>query len=583
MASIDFVAHETVVPATWLNEIDRTQHDILGNPSNAADVRTAISVDSSAEVTAKDDAILADLASTDSGKGSYLIANVPMAVNVKDYGASPSASGSANSTALQAAIDEAIAGSKTLFIPNGVYELSEQLVVTSAIRIIGEGTPGPRVYANPSTAYGGAELVYTKSVTTNTDTGSFAIKLDTGSIGSEGNAQIEIENIGISWTDVNAGGIYIEGASGYILKNLWLNGGLTGADANTLDGIGIYARNAICGRIDTVNFFATAYGIVATDIFNENIITNCNFQKSTKNCINISAVTSSSVRNTISRNNIIGNGTTHMDTAIHIAGDVQQLTINDNTFEITGEHPIKINRTQPITGDTLDDSPIGIDIHNNVFIACGLDINPAFAVQVSYGDFIHVHDNTVKSATELMSALVNISALSSNVFVARNHLDIVPSHWSGNPPTIIDTELYRLMPWDASETSHSGWDGDYQGNVWFNDSVVGSYQKCLRLWNGSRALNLLTGGARTDSTSDTTPEVLGLSTLTVTPSGTYTVTNFDNGVIGQSITVFNSSAHNVTIDCTGTNLFSESGSDIVLTQNKWATFKNLDGTTWVQY
>lgn len=74
MASIDFIAHETVVPAAWLNEIDRTQHDILGNPSNAADVRTAISVDSSAEVTAKDDAILADLASTDSGKGSSLIA-----------------------------------------------------------------------------------------------------------------------------------------------------------------------------------------------------------------------------------------------------------------------------------------------------------------------------------------------------------------------------------------------------------------------------------------------------------------------------------------------------------------------------
>lgn len=62
MASIDFVAHETVVPASWLNEIDRTQHDILGNPSNAADVRTAIDVVSAT-----------DLASTDSGKGTELI------------------------------------------------------------------------------------------------------------------------------------------------------------------------------------------------------------------------------------------------------------------------------------------------------------------------------------------------------------------------------------------------------------------------------------------------------------------------------------------------------------------------------
>lgn len=124
MASIDFVAHETVVPATWLNEINRTQHDILGNPSNAADVRAAISVDSSAEVTAKDNAILADLASTDSGKGSELVAKTMNVINVKDYGAI--GDGIADDRfAILAALNAAKAsGGGTVFFPTGSYKIT---------------------------------------------------------------------------------------------------------------------------------------------------------------------------------------------------------------------------------------------------------------------------------------------------------------------------------------------------------------------------------------------------------------------------------------------------------------------------
>lgn len=68
-----FASRVTVIAASWLNSVASLVEDVFASATTPAQARTAISVDSSAEVTAKDDAIYDDLASTDSGKGAELV------------------------------------------------------------------------------------------------------------------------------------------------------------------------------------------------------------------------------------------------------------------------------------------------------------------------------------------------------------------------------------------------------------------------------------------------------------------------------------------------------------------------------
>lgn len=44
MADTTFVDHQTLIPAAWLNEVNRTQHSILGNPTNAAELVSNLSL-----------------------------------------------------------------------------------------------------------------------------------------------------------------------------------------------------------------------------------------------------------------------------------------------------------------------------------------------------------------------------------------------------------------------------------------------------------------------------------------------------------------------------------------------------------
>lgn len=69
-----FASRVTVIAASWLNSVASLVEDVFASATTPAQARTAISVDSSAEVTAKDDAIYAALASTDSGNGADLVA-----------------------------------------------------------------------------------------------------------------------------------------------------------------------------------------------------------------------------------------------------------------------------------------------------------------------------------------------------------------------------------------------------------------------------------------------------------------------------------------------------------------------------
>ena len=68
-----FASRVTVIAASWLNSVASLVEDVFASATTPAQARTAISVDSSAEVTAKDDAIYAAFASTDPGEGFHLV------------------------------------------------------------------------------------------------------------------------------------------------------------------------------------------------------------------------------------------------------------------------------------------------------------------------------------------------------------------------------------------------------------------------------------------------------------------------------------------------------------------------------
>jgi hypothetical protein len=487
-----------------------------------------------------------------------------------------------DSMAIQSAINVAQINAGTVFFPSGVYAHASQLLVTVACTLRGDSRPGPRVYANPAGVYGGAELVYTGSATTSTDPASFAINVTAGAIGSEGNANVIIERLGISWTDVNAGGVYVQGSSEVTITENWFCGGKVGADADTLTGFSIYARDMIIGRITKNRFNYVAYGIIADDYFNEVEILDNDFEYVTTLAIGVYAVTNTSIRSTIAGNNFIGNGAVPCDNAIKLSGDVQQVTVRENTFEAVRGHTITIDSVNPLTAAVLAGKPIGISVVDNAFIACGGLLAGSNCVSIQTGDYVSVVRNTVKSATGPMTAVVGVSATATNVTIAGNGQDAVPALWSGNPPTIIDCGLYRSLPFDSSESTHSAWTNDNLGACWVNNSTSGALQRAPRYWNGARGASILTGGSRIDTTSDATPEVRGISALMVNPAAPYTITDFDEGYTGQSVIVYNQSANNVTIDCTGTDILSVSGANITLGLAAWRRFELLDGTTWVE-
>jgi hypothetical protein len=71
-------------------------------------------------------------------------------VNVLDYGASPSATSSANATAFQAAINACVANRQALYIPGGDYSINATLTITGGIHIYGDRMTGSYI-----TVFGG--------------------------------------------------------------------------------------------------------------------------------------------------------------------------------------------------------------------------------------------------------------------------------------------------------------------------------------------------------------------------------------------------------------------------------------------
>jgi len=486
-----------------------------------------------------------------------------------------------DSSSIQAAIDYAqnSTASRAVLFPPGQYLISTSLSITAACTLYAESRPGPQVFA-AGASQGGAQIVFNKSVSVVTDPDSYAIKVDTGAIGAEGFANVVIKNLGIGVTDPEAGGIYIEGASGVKILDNWIYMDKNNYTARTSAGYGIYCRDVIVSEITGNQFFDWAYSIVADDYFNENKIENNDFTHCIDKHIAIWGVTNISIRNTINNNNFIGDSPDN-DTAIHLGGLVKATSICFNTFEIIQQNTILLDDTNPTTAASLSDGVKATTIIGNTFIACGGGLSNSRCV--TFGANTEggvVLGNQIQSASGPMDAMIGTGATDGNIFASANILD-GKDLVAGDPTKVIDqTEIYTRLPYNASLPTVTGWDNDDRGRIFYNVGSGGNFNT-VQVWNGTRLSQLKQCGTRTDTSQDATPEVRGLSVLFCN-AATYTITDLDEGATGQTVVIYNQNAGNLNIDCTGTNLVSKSGSDIALTSNTWVKFENINGTTWVE-
>jgi hypothetical protein len=103
MATINFIDKQTVIPASWLNEVDNVVHTLLSNPTTVGDIRTALAVYSTTEVDAvvqaAADAADAAQADIDAHLGDTTDAHAASAIT-------NTPAGNIAATTVQAAIDE---------------------------------------------------------------------------------------------------------------------------------------------------------------------------------------------------------------------------------------------------------------------------------------------------------------------------------------------------------------------------------------------------------------------------------------------------------------------------------------------
>jgi hypothetical protein len=87
-------------------------------------------------------------------------------LNVLDYGASPSASASVNTAAIQSALNDALTLKRAVYVPAGVYELNGTLTYPGKnVCMYGEGEPfGYANYATPSNGYTPTTFKWTSAV-----------------------------------------------------------------------------------------------------------------------------------------------------------------------------------------------------------------------------------------------------------------------------------------------------------------------------------------------------------------------------------------------------------------------------------
>jgi hypothetical protein len=183
-------------------------------------------------------------------------------VSVKDFGASPSATGAANTTAFQAAFDAAIAVNAALYIPAGEYDIATSITPTyisdaaapmlrnHSVLVYGDG------YASTILKFAGTGYCFDYTV----------------NIASAYTDYIHVKGLQIATT--TGGGISMPASGGVVVNDFFMNGCASGKWGLSLDGsfgggVGIY-------NIDIGNsrFWHPTTGYVGGAIFVNNFF-NC--------------------------------------------------------------------------------------------------------------------------------------------------------------------------------------------------------------------------------------------------------------------------------------------------------------------
>lgn len=443
---------------------------------------------------------------------------------------------------LQTAINLVVSrGGGELWWPNGTYRTTASLIITGTISMVGDGAPGRWIFTGgPCT--GGSAIRFDTSPSDRFDPASFAIRLSIGSDGSEGYAQVNIENLAIGWVGAHAGGIYGIGFANVKITGNWLTGGMTnfGGDPAThspayptspitIDGFGILIADGITSQIVGNQFFCVAFGLVANDIFNENIVSANSF-------VNVQYVAivmrgAQSIRNTIGANNV-----TYARYGYYICSSTENLEIDGGTLENCSYGGVVVTPIDYFSGLAPDPGPTGVQIFGVTFVAFGADWGVGAA-----------------SAT-----CIQLKVLGAAVFACTNHGP------TGNCIGLISVAN------NSTEIS-----------VWGNPNLGGKplFGPGSDL-SDTRLLDNFRNGTATDSL---TPDVYGLSVLLVSPTAPRSITNLINGQPGQRLTVFNESMQPYTLVHDGVNFLLQGSANVVLTTVGYAvTLVSLDGVSWVQ-
>lgn len=315
---------------------------------------------------------------------------------------------------MQKTITQAQTAGIAVYIPSGArYRITQNLAITSSLTVYSDSIAGPRVFSGSSTLYGGPEIYFDASPSDRFAKASYALSIDTGSVGSEGFAQTRIRGIGISWSGLHAGGIYIEGAVDVGIEDCWLTGGLSNYGLGTQTGFGIYCLDAIVSKFTANTFRYMAYAIVAENYWNENVINENDFYTILDTCILLRGKDVASVRSTIAENNFIS-----AKSGVKVCGNTNAVTIRENTFEIMTHNPIQATGTDPLDA-TSNGTPSNIRIRDNAFLACNGGVaGPHIQLLVDYAT---VSGNAVRNPAGGTTALVNVSSGSTGTVEIRDN------------------------------------------------------------------------------------------------------------------------------------------------------------------
>lgn len=320
-----------------------------------------------------------------------------------DFNVRPN-SGLDDSSRIQAGLTAASATGRRFVMPVGVCTIATSLSVTTNVVFEGDGVAGPRVYANKTFPYGGPEIIFDKAVTDRTDPGSFALNLNFGAVGSEGIANTRVRGLGFSWTDSDAGGIYLQGATNIGIEDCHFAGGVDNYNANTITGFPIYMKDAIGSYFDRNFFYYCAYGIVAESYFNENKIRGNYFQNIKDICILLRGKAGGSIRSTIADNNV-----TFAKGFVWVSDAADNVDICNNTIEDVTLYPVVASATDYIDSG-VNSTPSNIHVWKNSLIACNASGGPGIALLVNKGS---VCFNSNQSPTGPQTALISVNSSST--------------------------------------------------------------------------------------------------------------------------------------------------------------------------